>query len=200
MGGGMMERANFAPITTQYQLTTSVGPAGAGTISPATGSYNSGSLTITATANSGYVFSGFSGDLTGATNPQQLQLNGPKSVTANFVAANSGPGVTVSLPGAKVLVPGQTLSGIPVTLTPTNGFHSAVALSWKNTASWPVGLSASFAQSSGVVGENGARGSTTFSITTSAETPPGTYTLAFQEECPVCMPVDLGCGECFLYL
>src|SRR5207302_2348822 len=60
-----------APVTytanfkTQYFLTTSAGPGGA--ISPASGFFDSGSVLVTATPNSGYVFAGFTGDLTGAT-------------------------------------------------------------------------------------------------------------------------------------
>ena len=37
-----------------------------------------------ATPNSGFLFSGWSGDLTGATNPQSLTMSAPRSVTANF--------------------------------------------------------------------------------------------------------------------
>jgi len=51
--------ANFV---TQYLLTTAVNPIvspAAGTIGPATGWFNSGSVSITATANSGYQFSSF---------------------------------------------------------------------------------------------------------------------------------------------
>ena len=58
--------ANF---TTQYRLTTNANPTGGGTVSPSAGFYNSGSvLSVQATPNSGFQFSGWSGDLTGATN------------------------------------------------------------------------------------------------------------------------------------
>jgi hypothetical protein len=74
--------ANF---TTQYYLTTAASPTGGGTISPASGWYNSGTVvSVSATANSGYQFSGFSGALSGTTTPQNLTMNAPKSVTANF--------------------------------------------------------------------------------------------------------------------
>ncbi len=80
--------ANF---TTQYSLTTAVSPSGSGTITPSgTNWYNSGqSVPVSATASSGYNFTGWSGDLSGSTNPTSLTMNGPKSVTANFVAIGS---------------------------------------------------------------------------------------------------------------
>ena len=75
--------ANFA---TQYSLTTSVSPVGAGTASPSgTGWYGSGqSVSVTATANSGYNFAGWTGDLSGTSTPASVTMNGPKTVNANF--------------------------------------------------------------------------------------------------------------------
>ncbi len=74
--------ANFK---TQFLLTTSVSPAGAGSIAPATGFVDAGSLvSVGATPNAGNTFTGFSGALTGTANPQNLTVSGPMSVTANF--------------------------------------------------------------------------------------------------------------------
>jgi len=75
--------ANF---TTQYSLITAVNPTGGGTVSPSgTNWYNSGdSVPVSAIATSGYAFIGWSGDLSGATNPTPLFVNGPKSITVNF--------------------------------------------------------------------------------------------------------------------
>jgi uncharacterized protein (TIGR02145 family) len=70
---------------TNYTLTTSVNPAGAGTVSPAGGSYASGTrVTVTPAANSGYQFSNWSGDMSGSANPGLILMDGNKSVTANF--------------------------------------------------------------------------------------------------------------------
>jgi hypothetical protein len=95
--------ANFK---TQHLLTTTAGTGG--TISPASGYFDQGSnISINATANSGYTFSGFSGALTGMTNPQTLNLTGPASVTANFTATG-GCGITVNpstLPQPYLAVP-----------------------------------------------------------------------------------------------
>jgi hypothetical protein len=74
----------------QFPLATRVAPARSGRIiaspSSANGYYNGGtSVQLTAIANPGYTFTGFSGDLTGTNNPQSITMNGPKSVTANFL-------------------------------------------------------------------------------------------------------------------
>ncbi len=69
--------ANF---TTQYLLTTSISPANSGTLTPATGWVNAGTVvTLTATPVTGYQFASYSG---GVTSP--LTLNAPTSVVANF--------------------------------------------------------------------------------------------------------------------
>jgi hypothetical protein len=71
---------------TQYQLTTSVSPPDSGSVTPASGGwYNVGTVvSCNATANLDYGFVNWSGDLTGTTNSQDLTMDGPKSITANF--------------------------------------------------------------------------------------------------------------------
>ncbi len=85
-----------ASFATQFLLTTSVSPAGSGTITanPASsgGYYNSGaSVQLTASAAAGFTFTGFSGKLTGTTNPQSLTMSAPFSVTADFAAPPVAP-------------------------------------------------------------------------------------------------------------
>ncbi len=80
--------ANFTPV--RYTLTLTSNPTGAGTISasPAPGGdgkYDNGTVvTLTANANSGYVFSNWSGGASGSTNPTTVTISGDTSVTANF--------------------------------------------------------------------------------------------------------------------
>ena len=74
-----------ASFAVEHQLTTSASPSSGGSITTG-GFFNPGaSVVITATPNSGFQFMGFSGDLSGTTNPQTIVMNGPKNVTANFV-------------------------------------------------------------------------------------------------------------------
>jgi len=70
-----------------YTLTTNVSPSGGGTVSrsPNQTSYACGTTaTVTATAASGYVFTGWSGDASGTTNPMAITMDGNKMLTANF--------------------------------------------------------------------------------------------------------------------
>jgi len=114
---------------------TSVGP-GSVTVSPPGGTYTSGqTVTLTATPGLDAGFIGWSGDLSGATSPQPLVMNGNKAVTGSFatlydVTVNStGPGtVTLSPPG------GSYPAGTVVTVTATpganavfNGFSGALS-------------------------------------------------------------------------
>jgi hypothetical protein len=84
--GSFLKLEAQAPLI--YTLTTSVNPPGAGivTLNPPSGTYNAGTaVTLTATPNSGYTFSSWSGDLTGSINPAQITMDGNKSVTAVFL-------------------------------------------------------------------------------------------------------------------
>src|SRR5262249_54982613 len=98
-------KAFFVP---PYYLPTPARPRGA--ISPASewvGGLNftswSTSVTVTATPSSGYAFTGFTGNLSGATNPQTISLTAPQSVTANFgpitATATSNPVAQVTSAG-----------------------------------------------------------------------------------------------------
>jgi alpha-amylase len=96
--GSFLKLEAQAPLI--YTLTTSVNPPGAGivTLNPPSGTYNAGTaVTLTATPNSGYTFSSWSGDLTGSTNPAQITMDGNKTVTAVFLlikAEEDNPGIT----------------------------------------------------------------------------------------------------------
>jgi uncharacterized repeat protein (TIGR02543 family) len=73
--------------STDYTLVTSVTPAGAGTISPANGTYSPGTMvTLTATSNSGYAFSGWAGGCSGTLNTCNVFMDKNQTVTAAFAA------------------------------------------------------------------------------------------------------------------
>lgn len=75
--------ANFSPIPS-YTLTVMV--SGQGTVDPPGGIYPSNTMvSLTATPASGWVFSRWTGSVTGSTNPVTITMNGNKTVTAVFV-------------------------------------------------------------------------------------------------------------------
>ena len=81
---------HFYVNTTQYTLT--VNPVGNGsvTLDPAGGVYTGGAeVELTAVADPGWAFSGWSGDLSGSTNPETITMHGDKTVTATFVTATA---------------------------------------------------------------------------------------------------------------
>ncbi|MDZ7699900.1 MAG: hypothetical protein U5R49_24235 [Deltaproteobacteria bacterium] len=83
--GSATVTANFAINT--YTLTTAANPAAGGSVakSPDKTSYDHGEeIAVTASAKGGYTFTGWSGDLSGTTNPANLTMDGNKSVTANL--------------------------------------------------------------------------------------------------------------------
>ena len=72
---------------TAYQLTTGASPTADGTVSPASGTfYPPGTVVnLTATANSGFSFTNWTGSVASANSASTtLTMNAPQSVTANF--------------------------------------------------------------------------------------------------------------------
>jgi virginiamycin B lyase len=146
--------ANFI---TQYLLTTTVAPAGAGSItanpSSPNGFYNSGTaVELTASSN----LAGWSGDLSGSANPQTIVMNGPKSVTANFGAAPPPTNLAQGRPATQ----SSTLAGYAgadaasaVDRNPDGNFFdgSVTATNADTNAWWQVDLGASAAVSSVVI-------------------------------------------------
>ena len=123
-----------------YTLTLNVSPNNSGNVTPtppksascpANLQYTTGaSVSLRAMANTGYEFSGWSGALSGATNPQSLTMDGNKSVTANFVVAcytltlnrlpSSGGSISASpLKSASCPTTYQYTAGTSVSLTAT---------------------------------------------------------------------------------
>ena len=83
---------------TFYNITTNVQPEGSGSIvvTPSTGSVLEGtSVSFTAKPNGDYVFTGWSGGLTGTSNPQTITVSSDISVIANFTLRSYPLSVTV---------------------------------------------------------------------------------------------------------
>jgi uncharacterized repeat protein (TIGR02543 family) len=133
----------------QYFLTTGVSPAGGGSINPASGWYNSGTqVMVTASANTGYQFTGFSGSLAGVS-PGYVIMNSNKSVTANFtqtvtsyslttmVSPSGGGTVSPSCPGECSYSSGTQVT---LTATPATGYQFTGWTGTVNSTSNPLTL------------------------------------------------------------
>ena len=70
-------------VIPSYQV--SVQSSEGGSVSTTGGTYQSGgSLSVTATPNDGYKFTGWSGDASGTVNPLTINVSGNANITANF--------------------------------------------------------------------------------------------------------------------
>ena len=83
--------AKVSSAIPKYTLTINAGTGG--TTDPAPGSYTHDAgtqVTVTAQPNSGYKFNGWSGAVSGTTNPVTITMDGDKSITASFAATSAG--------------------------------------------------------------------------------------------------------------
>jgi len=115
--------ANF---TDEYSLVVNVDPADSGTVTvaPEQSIYQYGDeITLTATAETGWAFSGWTGDATGTENPLTMTIQGNTSITANFTQIEYALTVTVDPvdSGSVLADPTQDFYhyGDQVTLIPT---------------------------------------------------------------------------------
>ncbi len=104
----------------------SVSTAGSGTVSlnPPGGFYKDGTaVTLTAQSATGFRFTGWSGDLTGSSNPVTIVMNGNKNVVATFTAVQRTLVVNTVGSGSVSLNPpgGVYNDGAVVTLTAQSG-------------------------------------------------------------------------------
>ncbi|MFY9151908.1 MAG: ice-binding family protein [Prolixibacteraceae bacterium] len=103
---------------------------------PNTATYNSGaSVVLTATPNSGYVFTSWSGDATGSANPLTVTMNAAKNITANFTLSSGFALNVTALNGTVLKVPNTATynsgAAVILTATPNTGY---VFSSWSGDA------------------------------------------------------------------
>ncbi|HTU44289.1 MAG TPA: hypothetical protein VMF91_04470 [Bryobacteraceae bacterium] len=126
-----------ASFSTSYLLTTAVAPSsvdgsvGANPASPTSdGYYTAGTpVTLTATANTGYNFSNWTGTTSSSTNPLVVTMNSPVSETANFVVNNVSVTIGTSPSGLLVSVDGGASQVAPVHVTWQVGTNHTIATS-----------------------------------------------------------------------
>jgi len=83
MNGNKSVIAHFTQ--NQYTLTITLDGSGSVTKNPNQATYSYGQVvTVTAVPGTGYLFSSWTGDLTGSQNPTTITMNGNKAVTAHF--------------------------------------------------------------------------------------------------------------------
>ncbi len=76
--------ASFVKIIFSYDLNVAV--TGSGQVTPNSGTYTEGTqVQLTATPDSGWNFTGWSGDLSGTTNPATISMSSDKNITAVFI-------------------------------------------------------------------------------------------------------------------
>jgi uncharacterized repeat protein (TIGR02543 family) len=111
-----------------YSLTTTASPTAGGTISGnGSASYNAGTtVSLTAIPASGYIFTSWSGAVTGTTNPITVTMDGNKILTANFtliatysVTASAGANGTITPVGTLTANVGTTST---FTITPNTNY------------------------------------------------------------------------------
>ncbi len=119
--------ALFAALgTNQYILTTHISGGGTITNSPAKNAYTSGDVvTLTATPSPGNRFVGWTGDLSGSTDPATLTMNGTKDVTATFVP-NILPTVSLTAPADGAVFTAQESVTLSATAADSDGAVSVV--------------------------------------------------------------------------
>lgn len=126
---------NCTPAT-QFTLTSNAGVGGS--VSPSgSNNYNDGTIvSVTATPDAGFQFSGWSGDASGMANPLDVTVNANKTITANFtpvpqftLTTSAGTGGSVSPSGANNYNSGTVVA---VTATPNAGYQFS---GWSGDAS-----------------------------------------------------------------
>ena len=104
MDGNKTVNATF----TQIEYTLTITPVGSGSVAknPDQATYHYGDVvTLTATPVTGWVFSAWSGDLTGSANPTNITMDGNKTVTATFTVEIISYTLTINTVGNGTITP-----------------------------------------------------------------------------------------------
>ena len=142
MNGNKNITANFTAIPTATFTLTVTAVNGTVSKAPDQPTYLSGSsVVLTATPAAGFIFSSWSGDASGSTNPLTVTMNANKSITANFTAIppNNFTLIVNAVNGSVAKVPNQATyasgSTVVLTATPATGY---IFSSWSGDATGSV--------------------------------------------------------------
>jgi len=84
---------SYCGTLARYTLTVST--SGSGSVSPGGGVYHDGqALQLTPTPEADWAFNGWSGDLSGYSNPATVVMDGDKTISADFAADSDGDGAS----------------------------------------------------------------------------------------------------------
>lgn len=132
---GITNDTSYVPITVtngtvilrEFTLTISLDGSGSVTRNPNQGTYPYGTVvTLTAVPSTGWVFSSWTGNITGSTNPTTITMTGNKSVTAHFTANQYTLTVTIVGSGSVTKNPNQSTytygQVVTVTAVPSTGW------------------------------------------------------------------------------
>jgi len=107
-----------------YTLTVNASGSGTTSLAPGSYSYKAGStVTITATPAQGSLFSGWSGTVSGTTNPLTITMDANKSLTANFSAQGGDTGSGL-----------KSLASFPIGVAVNAGFENNSIISSSTSA------------------------------------------------------------------
>ena len=179
-----VDTTDTATFKTQYQLTISASPPAGGSVTPSSGGfYDAGSVVnLSATANSGYQFSSWSGPVDSPNSAATtVTMSAPKTVAANFSAATA---ITIQTapPGLQFSVDGGPAQAAPRTLSLLPGPHT---LAVANTQAGDVGTQYAF------TGWNDG-GAASHPVNVGATA--ATYTATFKTQCQLTMAASPAAG------
>ncbi len=118
----------LAPIPGgEFPKVLTVDTGNGGSVSPPSGVFYSGTqVGLTATPDEGWAFTGWEGDLTGASNPNQLTMSSDRTVRAVFALVGDSATLTVTPPTGGNINPAGGLfpegDNVSLTATPNSGW------------------------------------------------------------------------------
>lgn len=132
---GVTNATEYVPITVtngtvilrEFTLSVTIDGSGSVTKNPSQATYPYGTVVqLTATANTGWTFSSWSGNLSGSTNPTSITMTGNKSVIAHFSQNQYTLTITVVGSGSVTKNPNQATYSygqvVTVTAVPGTGY------------------------------------------------------------------------------